>query len=110
MLPVIRDLYFGIQNLPPDQEVYIAARHLRAIGVATPKDKIWVTLDDETGDGEYREVECPDTRPVAITVRELRERLEEIEPPVEPGPAAVERPSLAPNISRYYPAAEAAGE
>ncbi len=83
MLPVVRDLYVGIEKLKPTQEIFVEARHLRAVGVSVSQEKKWVEKDPTTGEGDFEMVDVPDTRPIAIEVGQLRAALDVASKPVE---------------------------
>lgn len=72
MLPVVRDLKKGVENLPADVSVFVEAQHLRAIGAPVPTEKKWIESDPETGEGDFEFVEIPDSRPVEIKAGVLR--------------------------------------
>lgn len=72
MLPVVRDLLQGVENLPDHQQVFVEARHLRTVGVHFSQEKKWVVTDPATGEGDFEMVDIPETRPVGITAGELR--------------------------------------
>lgn len=89
MLPVVRDLLKGIENLDQNREVFVEARHLRAVGITVPKVKKWVETNPQTGEGDFKFVDMSDTRPIGIRVFELRLALDRMQSPASLLDAAV---------------------
>lgn len=75
MLPVVRDLLAGVENLPDHRPVFVEARHLREVGLPVAKEKHWVVSNLTTGEGDYQMVDVPPTRPIEIAAGELRRHL-----------------------------------